>query len=46
LSTKPVTIGKARKGNTKHQLGIQFSVHHAIVSAVKGAEFVSEGFHI
>lgn len=45
-STKPVTIGKARKGNTNHQLGIQFPVHHAIVSAVKSTEFVSGGFHI
>jgi len=30
------------KGNEKHQLGTGFILHHRIVSAVKGTEFVSD----
>jgi hypothetical protein len=34
------------KGDENHQLGTECFVHHRIVSAVKGAEFVSIGCHI
>jgi hypothetical protein len=45
-STNPATIGIATKGNKLSIGKKQFYVHHAIVSAVKRAEFVSDGFHI